>query len=71
MDPIAGIKTSRPLKVAVMGCNVNGPGEAAEADIAVCAGKDEVLLYRNGTPVGKVQPEEIVRTILEEIKATS
>jgi len=64
---IVGMKTSRPLKVAVMGCNVNGPGEAAEADIAVCAGVDEVLLYRDGKPVRKVQAGMIVQTILEEI----
>jgi (E)-4-hydroxy-3-methylbut-2-enyl-diphosphate synthase len=66
---ILDMKTTRPVRVAIMGCNVNGPGEAADADIAVCAGKDEALLYRAGEPAGKIARAEIVRTIIEEIGA--
>ena len=65
---ISELKTSRPVRVAVMGCNVNGPGEAADADIAICAGKGEVLLYRSGKPVGKLKPDEIVQTVIAEIE---
>jgi (E)-4-hydroxy-3-methylbut-2-enyl-diphosphate synthase len=68
-EQIMDMQTSRPVRVAIMGCNVNGPGEAADADIAVCAGKDEALLYRAGEPAGKIAREDIVRTIIEEIGA--
>lgn len=44
----------RPLKVAVMGCVVNGPGEAQEADIAICGGKDSGALYIKGRYVRKI-----------------
>ncbi len=44
----------RPLKVAVMGCVVNGPGEAQEADIAICGGKDSGALYIKGSYVRKI-----------------
>ena len=38
----------KPCRVAVMGCVVNGPGEAADADFAICAAKDKAYFYRNG-----------------------
>lgn len=59
-----------PLKVAVMGCVVNGPGEADGADVAVCAGKGKAVLYRRGEVVGTVATGEIVaavRTAVEEM----
>jgi (E)-4-hydroxy-3-methylbut-2-enyl-diphosphate synthase len=59
---------ARPLTVAIMGCVVNGPGEAANADVAICAGKDKAVLYRQGERVGNVEPCQIVSVVLEEIR---
>lgn len=50
--------------VAVMGCAVNGPGEAKGADVALCGGRDEFLLFVKGEPRGKVAPNEAVATVI-------
>ncbi|MBX6394668.1 MAG: flavodoxin-dependent (E)-4-hydroxy-3-methylbut-2-enyl-diphosphate synthase [Alicyclobacillaceae bacterium] len=63
---IADLKV--PLKVAVMGCVVNGPGEAREADIGVAGGKGVGLLFKKGEVVRKVPEEEIVDALLAEIR---
>lgn len=55
------------LKVAVMGCVVNGPGEAREADIGIAGGKGEALLFKKGVPVGKYPDTEILSVLLAEI----
>ncbi|MHB9004473.1 MAG: flavodoxin-dependent (E)-4-hydroxy-3-methylbut-2-enyl-diphosphate synthase [Coriobacteriia bacterium] len=55
------------LKVAVMGCVVNGPGEARDADIGVAAGKGEGLIFAKGQPLRKVPESEIVSALMEEI----
>ena len=55
------------LKVAVMGCAVNGPGEARDADIGIAGGKDEALLFKKGEIVGKIPEDRIIETLLEEI----
>ena len=52
-----------------MGCGVNGPGEAKEADIGVVGGKDGCLFYNKGEVVGKVEEGEIVRRILDGFKS--
>ncbi len=54
-----------PLTVAVMGCPVNGPGEAAEADLGVAGGKNDALLFRKGKVVGKVEKSDIFRAIID------
>lgn len=56
-----------PLKIAVMGCAVNGPGEAREADVGVAAGNGVGLLFAHGEPVRKVPESEIVDALFEEI----
>ena len=56
-----------PLKVAVMGCVVNGPGEARDADVGVAAGKGVGLLFAKGEPVRKVPEAEIVDALMDEI----
>jgi (E)-4-hydroxy-3-methylbut-2-enyl-diphosphate synthase len=56
-----------PLKIAVMGCVVNGPGEARDADIGVAAGKGVGLVMVKGKPVRKVAEVEIVDALMEEI----
>ncbi len=61
--------TSLPLTVALMGCVVNGPGEAREADVGVAGGKGEALLFRKGVPIKKIGEGEIISVLVEEIKA--
>ncbi len=56
-----------PIKVACMGCVVNGPGEAKDADLAICGGKGEGLLLKKGEVVRKVKEEELVEALLTEI----
>lgn len=57
-----------PLKVALMGCVVNGPGEAREADIGVAGGIGEAVLISKGEIIGKIPEGEIVSTLINEIK---
>lgn len=56
------------LKVAVMGCVVNGPGEARGADIGLAGGKGEFLLFKNGQTVRKLKAESAVDEFVEEVK---
>jgi len=55
----------KPLRLAVMGCIVNGPGEAADADLAVCAAKNKVFIYRKGRKVATVAENQIIPTLLQ------
>ena len=55
------------IKVAVMGCVVNGPGEAAEADIGVCGGKGEGLIIKHGKIIRKVPESELLRALEDEL----
>jgi (E)-4-hydroxy-3-methylbut-2-enyl-diphosphate synthase len=57
-----------PLTVAVMGCSVNGPGEASEADVGIAAGKGEGLLFSKGKIVKKVPENKLLDTIVSETK---
>ena len=57
-----------PLKVAIMGCVVNGPGEAREADIGIAGGRGEAVLIKKGEIVGKISEGDIVSTLIENIK---
>lgn len=57
-----------PITVALMGCIVNGPGEAREADIGIAGGKGEALLFKHGQPVRKIGEDEIIPTLIYEIK---
>ncbi len=61
------LKPSRKLKVALMGCAVNGPGEAREADIGIAGGDGEALLFKKGVTVGKYRQEDILEILREEI----
>ena len=56
------------VKVAVMGCVVNGPGEAREADIGIAGGIGEGLLFRKGEIIKKVSEDKIVDELFDEIK---
>jgi len=57
-----------PIVVALMGCVVNGPGEAKEADIGIAGGRRSGLLFRKGEIVRKVKKTEWVHTLVEEVK---
>jgi (E)-4-hydroxy-3-methylbut-2-enyl-diphosphate synthase len=58
---------ARPL-VAVMGCVVNGPGEARHADVAVCGGKGKAALFVKGVNTGTIPEARIVEAVLAEVK---
>lgn len=60
-----------PLKIAVMGCVVNGPGEAREADIGIAGGKKEGLIFKKGKIIKKVKEEEVFTALMDEIKKMS
>ncbi len=59
-----------PIKVAIMGCVVNGPGEAREADIGIAGGEGFGILFRKGEVVKKVPQEKLVEVLLEEVEKT-
>ncbi|MBI5897514.1 MAG: flavodoxin-dependent (E)-4-hydroxy-3-methylbut-2-enyl-diphosphate synthase [Desulfobacterales bacterium] len=56
-----------PVKLAIMGCVVNGPGEAREADIGVAGGQGQGILFKKGKVVKKVPQEKLVATLLAEV----
>lgn len=58
----------KPIKVAVMGCAVNGPGEAREADIGIAGGDGTVLLFKKGVPIAKYSEDQILEVLLQEIE---
>ncbi len=61
--------TTKNIKVAVMGCVVNGPGEAASADIGVIGGKGRLMLTRHGEIIGRYDESEIFDALMREIEA--
>jgi (E)-4-hydroxy-3-methylbut-2-enyl-diphosphate synthase len=62
-------RTIKPLTVAVMGCVVNGPGEARHADIGIAFGKDSGLLFKKGKPIRKVSASRSVQALLQQIRS--
>lgn len=63
---LSGIKSSP--KVAIMGCVVNGPGEAKEADVGIAGGRGQGVLFKHGQLVGKVPERELAEVLIEEVK---
>ena len=57
----------KPIKIAVMGCVVNGPGEAKEADIGIAGGDGCAVLFKKGEILRKVSEENVLKELLEEI----
>jgi (E)-4-hydroxy-3-methylbut-2-enyl-diphosphate synthase len=57
-----------PIRVALMGCVVNGPGEAREADIGIAGGKGEALLISHGEIIAKIKEDEVIKVLIERIK---
>lgn len=58
----------KPIKVAVMGCIVNGPGEAKEADIGIAGGKGLGLLFKKGQKIRTIPEDELIDTLVNEVK---
>jgi len=63
---VSGI--DKPLKVAVMGCVVNGPGEAREADLGIAGGRGEGLLFCKGQIIRKLPEDQLLAALMEEIR---
>ena len=57
------------MRIAVMGCIVNGPGEAREADIGIAGGKGIGLLFRKGKVVKRLEEKELLNALMEEIES--
>jgi (E)-4-hydroxy-3-methylbut-2-enyl-diphosphate synthase len=68
-DRIRNIKVRKPMKLAVMGCAVNGPGEAKEADLGIAGGQGEYLLFIKGNVTRKIPQENVIEELLKEIEA--
>jgi (E)-4-hydroxy-3-methylbut-2-enyl-diphosphate synthase len=61
------LRVKTPLKVAIMGCVVNGPGEAKEADVGIAGGRGQGILFKKGEVVAKIPEAELKSRLLEEI----
>ena len=67
-EAIAAKYDNLNIKLAVMGCGVNGPGEAREADLGIAGGNGEGLLIKKGKIVKKVPEEKLLETLEEELR---
>jgi (E)-4-hydroxy-3-methylbut-2-enyl-diphosphate synthase len=65
---LAGIQPHRKIVVAIMGCEVNGPGEAGEADIGLAFSQKHGYIFKNGKMIEKVKPEQSIPRLIELIK---
>src|SRR4030066_161147 len=65
------MKVKKPLKVAVMGCVVNGPGEAREADIGIAGGKGMGILFKHGKVVRTLKEKDLFSVLMREVKKMS
>ncbi|MCL0100142.1 flavodoxin-dependent (E)-4-hydroxy-3-methylbut-2-enyl-diphosphate synthase [Dehalococcoidia bacterium] len=61
-------KVKTPIKVAVMGCEVNGPGEAKDADVGIAAGAGRAIIFRKGKKVRIVPEDEMITALMEEVR---
>ena len=61
------LKINKTINVAIMGCAVNGPGEASHADIGIAGGKGEAILFRRGKIIKKIKESEVYDVLVEEI----
>lgn len=60
---------NKKIKVAIMGCAVNGPGEAKDADIGIAGGNKEALLFKKGQIIRKIKEENIIEELIKEIES--
>jgi (E)-4-hydroxy-3-methylbut-2-enyl-diphosphate synthase len=61
-------KIDKPIRVAVMGCAVNGPGEAKDADIGIACGKGKAILFKKGEQVAIIEEKDFLETLMREIE---
>jgi len=61
-------KIDKPIKVAVMGCEVNGPGEARDADIGIACGKGRGILFKKGKKIGVVEEKDYFTALMAEVE---
>ena len=61
------LKIDKPIKVAVMGCEVNGPGEAKDADVGIACGKGKAILFKKGKKIATIQKKDFVIALMREI----
>ncbi|MBI4268135.1 MAG: flavodoxin-dependent (E)-4-hydroxy-3-methylbut-2-enyl-diphosphate synthase [Chloroflexi bacterium] len=61
-------KIDKPIKVAVMGCVVNGPGEAMDADIGIACGKGRAVLFKKGEKIGVIEEKDFVQVLMAEVR---
>jgi (E)-4-hydroxy-3-methylbut-2-enyl-diphosphate synthase len=62
------LKVDKPIKVAVMGCIVNGPGEAKDADIGIACGKGRAILFKKGEKVKTIEEKDFIKVLMEEVE---
>lgn len=62
------VKIDKPIKVAVMGCVVNGPGEARDADVGIACGKGRAVLFKKGEKVGVVEEKDFLSALMREVE---
>ena len=67
-EKVNGIELTKPVKVAILGCVVNGPGEASEADIGIAGGRGKGMLYKDGKLVRSFREKDIVDELVKEIE---
>jgi (E)-4-hydroxy-3-methylbut-2-enyl-diphosphate synthase len=63
------IKIDKPIKVAVMGCEVNGPGEARDADVGLACGKGRGVIFKKGKKVGVVAEKDFLTALMREVES--
>jgi len=61
-------KIDKPIKVAVMGCEVNGPGEAKDADVGIACGKGKAILFKKGKKMATIQEKDFVVALMREVE---
>ena len=62
------LEINKPIKVAVMGCVVNGPGEAKDADVGIACGKGRAILFKKGEKIGVIEEKDFVRSLMAEVE---
>lgn len=68
---VAETVNSQPVRVAIMGCEVNGPGEAKAVDLGLACGKKSAVIFKKGKIIKKIAERDIVRSLVDEIFKTS
>jgi len=62
------LKIDKPIRVAVMGCVVNGPGEARDADIGIACGKGRAILFKKGKKIKVVEEKDFLKALMAEVE---